>query len=342
MKTAAHLVFFSILASSACFAQADRAWVRVKMENDMGSKIDTITFVISDGYISQTKYTVADKDGIFLAGFDISNSIDILWGFGKNATLPLIISPNDTIHVTIVSEKNGILFGKRARTCDNLMGMYEAKKRPQVQAYESEYTADAGDFITFMNERLNAHLRFANNFCKSNKCTKTFVTWYIKSAYVSFYRNLSDYGHYLRRNASDVTQRNNFIRSRDVIMKAIDLNDPTLEMSSGYYDLLKSVLGLYVTPQELRSMYYTKASAILLQKNLSEGDDRAVRRIQSGSIGQSDVDTFTRLAHRYRKDVNSEMRNVLDPAIRQKFDEIKDQDLKKVIIAYYKGLWDWI
>jgi hypothetical protein len=36
------------------------------------------------------------------------------------------------------------------------------------------------------------------------------------------------------------------------------------------------------------------------------------------------------------------MRNVLDPSIQQKFDEIKDRDVRNVIIGYYKGLWDWI
>jgi hypothetical protein len=309
----------------------------------MRSKIDTMTFVISDGYISQTKHVVADQDGVFLVGFDISNSIDILWGFGKNATLPLIITPNDTIAVTILSEKNGILFGKRARTCANLMEMYEAENRPRVQAFESEYTSDPRDFVDFMNERLNAHLRFANNYCKTTKCTKTFVTWYLKSAYVSYYRNLADYCHSLQRTANiDLVHRNSFIRARDVVMTAIDLNDPTLEMSSGYYDLLKSIFSLYVTPQELRSMYYTKASTILLQKNLAEGDSRAIKRMQSGNYTESDLNVFSRLSHRYKKEVNNAMRNMIDPTIQQKFAEIKDQDIREVIIGYYKGIWDWI
>ena len=336
-------IFFAVLVSSSVFSQADHAWVRVKTEYEMRRKLDTITFVISDGYASQTKTSVADEYGVFLVDFDVSNSIDILWGFGKKATLPLIITPNDTIQITIVSEKDGILFGKRARTCANLMEMYEAENRPRVQAYESEYTPDPRDFVDFMNDRLNAHLKFANNFCKSTQCTKTFVTWYLKSAYVSYYRNLADYCHALQRNASmDLAQRNSFLRARDVILNHIDLNDPTLEMSSGYYDLLKSIFSLYVTPQELRNIYYEKASTILLQKNLNEGDSRALRRIQAGTVTETDLSTLTRLSNKYKKDITGAMRNVLDPSIQQKFAEIKDQDTRNVIISYYKGIWDWI
>lgn len=342
MKTVIHSIFL-ILVSLECFAQADRAWVSVKAENGMASKIDTITFVISDGYTPQTKYAVADQDGVFLIGFDVSNSIDILWGFGKKTSLPMIITPNDTMQVTVLSEKDGILFGKRARTCANLIEMYEAENRPRVQAYESEYTEDPGDFVDLMDDRLNAHLRFANNFCKSNKCTKTFVTWYLKSAYVSYYRNLADYCHYKQRTATvDLVQRNSFLRARDVILSKIDLNDPTLEMSSGYYDLLKSIFSLYVTPQELRSMYYVKASSILLQKNVSDSDRRALRRLQSGNFAPDDIAVVTRLSGKYKKEVNGAMRNVLDPAIQEKFSEIKDQEIRNVIIAYYKGIWDWI
>ncbi len=341
MKNIATIVFLAL--TTAGFAQPEHAWVRVKTEYEMRSKLDTITFVISDGYTSQTKTSVADEYGVFLMDFNVSNSIDILWGFGKKATLPLIITPNDTIQITIVSEKDGILFGKRARTCANLMEMYEAENRPRVQAYESEYTPDPHDFVDFMNDRLNAHLKFANNFCKSTKCTKTFVTWYLKSAYVSYYRNLADYCHALQRNASmDITQRNSFLRARDVILNHIDLNDPTLEMSSGYYDLLKSIFSLYVTPQELRNIYYEKASTILLQKNLNEGDSRALKRIQAGTMTDTDLNILTRLSNKYKKDITGAMRNVLDPAIQQKFAEIKDQDTRNVIISYYKGIWDWI
>ncbi|HZY82492.1 MAG TPA: hypothetical protein VFE50_23360 [Cyclobacteriaceae bacterium] len=343
MKKVALVVIFAILISTSGFSQADYAWVSVKTENGMGEKIDTITFVISDGYISQTKYVVADQDGQYLVGFEVSNSIDILWGFGKKATLPLIITPNDTIQVTIISAKNGILFGKRARTCANLMQMYEAENRPRVQAYETDYTTDPRDFVAFMDERLNDHLRFANNYCKSTKCTKTFVTWYLKSAYVSYYRNLADYCQSFQRKASqDPLLRNRFLRARNVIMTHIDLNDPTLEMSSGYYDLLRSIFSLYVTPDELRSMYYVKASGIILKKNVTEADSRVLRRIQAGTFDPDDIAVLTRLSQKYRKDVNNGMRDVLDPAIREKFAEINDADIRKVIIDYYKGIWSVI
>lgn len=343
MKNAVSILVFGVLLTGLCHGQDNRAWVRVKTENKMRSKLDTITFVISDGYTSQTKTSLADENGVFLASFNVSNSIDILWGFGRKATLPLIITPDDTIHITILSEKDGILFGKRARTCANLMEMYEAGNRPRVQAYESEYTPDPTDFVDFMNERLNAHLKFANKFCKSTECTKTFVTWYIKSAYVSYYRNLADYCHSLQRTASiDAVQRNNFLRARDVILNHIDLNDPTLEMSSGYYDLLKSIFSLYVTPQELRSIYYSKATDILLQKKLTEADARALRRIQSGTRAESDLAVLTRLSNKYKEDVTGALRNAVDPSIQLKFAEIKDPDVRDVIIAYYKGIWDWI
>lgn len=284
MRKVAQALFLTVVACAACFGQTDYAWVSVKTENGMGEKIDTITFVISDDYKTKTRYVLPDADGKYVVGFKVSNSIDILWGFGKRATLPLIITPNDTIQVTVLSEKNGILFGKRARTCANLMEMYEAENIPRVQVYESEYTEDPRDFVDFMDGRLNSHLRFVNNYCKSTHCTKTFVTWYIKSAYVSYYRNLVDYCHSLQRQASqDPILQNRFYRARKVIEKHIDLTDPTLEMSSGYYDLLKGIFTLYVTPDELRNMYYSKSNRTVLDaavgEKLSKIEDPDIRNV---------------------------------------------------------------
>lgn len=279
------IVFLFLLSTSACLGQdAARAWVKVVTDYGMGRKIDTITFVISDGYTPRTVHSVADENGVFLAGFDIRNSTDILWSFRKGKTLPLIITPDDTIRITINSETDGYLFGKRARTCSNLMEMYDFPNRPRVQAYESEYTPDPHEFVDFMNDRLNAHLKFVNKFCKSNKCTKTFVTWYLKSAYVSHYRNLADYCHSFQRKAFDPVTTNEFLRARDVIVKAIDLNDPTLEMSSGYYDLLKSIFSLYVTPDELRILYRSNRGAWKsidpsVQQKLGEIRDPDIRKV---------------------------------------------------------------
>jgi len=293
MKTVVLAVFLSVM--TACVHGQDHSWVKIKTDYGMGRKIDTIHFYISDGYNSKTIHSTADENGVYLVEFDIANPIDILWGFSKKDALPLIISPNDTIHITILSEKDGILFGKRARTCANLMEMYEFPNRPPAQVYESEYKNDPGEFVGYMNDRLNSHLKFVNNFCKSTKCTKTFVTWYLKSAYVSYYRNLADYCHSLQRRAmQDHSAYNDFLRGREVILKNIDLNDPTLEMSSGYYDLLKSVFSLYVTPQELRSIY--------------------------------------------RKDMSKAMRNSVDSFVFDRLNEISDDETRKVIIAYYKGL----
>lgn len=89
-------------------------------------------------------------------------------------------------------------------------------------------------------------------------------------------------------------------------------------------------------------MYYVKASSILLQKNVSDSDRRALRRLQSGNFAPDDIAVVTRLSGKYKKEVNGAMRNVLDPAIQEKFSEIKDQEIRNVIIAYYKGIWDWI
>lgn len=130
MKNCLFVVFLASLAIPSFGQESDLAWVRVKAENLMASKIDTLHFVLNDGYVEKTVHSVPDENGVFLASFDVSNSIDILWGYRKNISLPLIITPNDTIHVTILSEKDGVLFGKRARTCANLMEMYEAKNRP--------------------------------------------------------------------------------------------------------------------------------------------------------------------------------------------------------------------
>jgi hypothetical protein len=317
MKTIIRAVFLATCTFSSCFAQdADRAWVKVKTDFGMGQVVDTIRFVISDGYTSHTVYSAGDENGVFLASFDISNSIDILWGFKNDKLLPLIITPNDTLHITILSEKDGILFGKRARTCSNLMDMYTAENKPRVQVYPSEYKNDPREFVDFMNDRLNANLRFVNNFCKSTKCTKTFVTWYLKSAYVSYYRNLADYCHSFQRKAmQDVTEYNNFVRARDVILTHIDLNDQTLEMSSGYYELLKSIFTLYVTPEDLRSSYYMKASAVMLQKQagVSGADSKSLTRIQSGSFTETDVVTLMRLSKKYKRDIDNAMGNPIDP-----------------------------
>jgi hypothetical protein len=343
MKNTLRSVFLVTLTVSTCLAQnATLAWVKVKTDYGMGRKIDTIHFVISDGYTSQTVHSVADDNGVFLASFDISNSIDILWGFKKDKLLPLIITPNDTLHITILSEKDGILFGKRARTCSNLMDMYTAENKPRVQVYSSEYKSDPGEFVDLMNEKLNANLKFVNNFCKTTKCTKTFVTWYLKSSYVSYYRNLADYCHsFQRKGFQDVAEHNSFLRARDIIVKHIDLNDPTLQMSSGYYDLLKSIFTLYVTPEDLRSSYYMKASAIMLQKQagVAEFDGRALRRIQSGNFTDNDLATLMRLSRKYKTDINNAMGNPIEPSIRQKLYEIKDEDIRNVIITYYKGIW---
>jgi hypothetical protein len=342
VKKTLHAAFLAALTVSTCLAQSDRAWVKVKTDYGMGRKVDTIRFVISDGYTTQTVYSQADSNGVFLANFEVSNSIDILWGFKKEKLLPLIITPNDTLHITILSEKDGVLFGKRARTCSNLMDMYTADNKPRLQVYTSEYTSDPRKFVDLMNEKLNINLRFVNNFCKTTKCTKTFVTWYIKSAYVNYYKNLADYCHSFQRKAmKDVSEHNSFVRARDVILAHIDLNDPTLEMSSGYYDLLKSIFTLYVTPQDLRSSYYMKASAVMLQKQrgVSENDLRSLRRVQSGNFGDNDLATLVRLSKRYKSEIDNAMGNPIEPSIRQKLDEIKDRDIRNVIIAYYKGIW---
>lgn len=278
-------VFLALVSFSTCLGQADgRAWVKVVTDYGMGAKIDTISFIISDGYTPRTVRSVADENGVFLASFDISNSIDILWSFRKGKTLPLIITPDDTLRITILSATDGYLFGKRARTCSNLMEIYGFPNRPRVQAYESEYTRDPREFVDMMNERLNDHLKFVNKFCKSNKCTKTFVTWYLKSAYVSHYRNLADYCRSFQLKANDQITTNEFLRARDIAVKAIDLNDPTLEMSSGYYDLLKTVFSLYVTPEELRSLYYTnrgvwKKIDPSVQERLGEIKDPDIRKV---------------------------------------------------------------
>lgn len=339
------IVFIALLSFSVCLAQdPGRAWVKVMTDYGMGAKIDTIRFVISDGYSPRTVNSVADENGIFLAGFDISNSMDILWSYRKGKMLPLIITPDDTIRITIVSGTDGYLFGKRARTCSNLMEMYEFPNRPRVQAYESEYTRDPRDFVDLMNDRLNSHLKFVNKFCASNKCTKTFVTWYLKSSYVSYYRNLADYGHSFQRKIRDVPQLNEFLRARDVIVKAIDLNDPTLEMSSGYYDLLKSIFSLYVTPEDLRSLYFTKASSVLLgqEKGIADTDRRALRRIESGAFARSDLAILSHLSQKYKRQINSAVWNSIDPSIQQKLGEIEDPDFRKVIFSYYKGIRNWI
>lgn len=293
MRNFAAAVF--LLLSTTSYGQS-RAWVRIQTDYGMGARIDTVRFIFSDGYTPQTINSTADENGVFLAGFEISNSTDILWSFRDGKALPLIITPSDTIHITINSETDGVLFGKRARTCANLMDMYEAPNRPRVQAFASEYKRDPDDFVAMMDARLADHLRFANRFCNSTKCTKTFVTWYLKSAYVSYYRNLADYVHHFQKSSyADVAEMNAFLRARDVIVKAIDLNDPTLEMSSGYYDLLKSIFTLYVTPQELRKLYYTKSNW-----------------------------------------------KSIDPEIQERLAEIKDQDVRKVIFGYYKGIRNWI
>ncbi len=336
-------VFLLTLVSQALFSQSsDKAWVRVKTDYGMGAKIDTIVFVLSDGYTSQTYYTTPDTAGVYLAGFSVSNSIDILWGFGRKASLPLIITPKDTLEITILSQHDGILFGKRARTCANLMEMYEARNRPRVQAYESEYSSDPREFVDFMNDRLNSHLRFANNFCKSTKCTKTFVTWYLKSAYVSYYRNLVDYCHSLQRKASmDPGQYNAFIRAREIVIRSIDLNDETLEMSSGYYDLLKNIFSLYVSPRQLTEVYYARTSAFLLQRQsgITQGERSVLRRIQSGTYSENDLSVLTSLNRKYKNEIVSALRNYQDPSIDEKLAQINDPDIQRVIRSYYKGLW---
>lgn len=287
MKNILLTAFLTTLTVSVLAQNLSRSWVKIKTDYGMGRHVDTVRFYISDGNRSKTVYATADENGEFLAEFDISNSIDILWGFSKKDALPLIISPNDTIHITILSQKDGILFGKRARTCSNLMEMYEFPNRPPVQVFESQYTSDPRDFVDFMKDRLNAHLRFANKFCGSTKCTKTFVTWYLKSAYVSYYRNLADYCASLQKKAMmDGSEYNNFVRGREVILNNIDLNDESLEMSSGYYDLLRSIFNLYVTPSELRGLYRkdmdksTKASVdSYIYSKLNEIKDENTRSV---------------------------------------------------------------
>jgi hypothetical protein len=338
-------VFIALFSLSVCLAQdPGPAWVKVVTDYGMGRKIDTIRFVISDGYIPRTVNSVADENGVFLASFDISNSIDILWSFRKGKMLPLIITPDDTIRITINSETDGVLFGKRARTCFNLMAMYEYPNRPHVQVYESEYKSDPREFVDFMSNRLNEHLKFVNRFCKSDKCTKTFVTWYLKSSYVSHYRNLADYCHSLQRKADGPIEFNQFLRARDIVVKAIDLNDPTLEMSSGYYDLLKSIFSLYVTPAELRNLYYMNASAVLLGKEtgINEAERRVLQRIQSGTFADTDVATLSRLSQKYKREINSAVWNSIDPSIQHKLGEIKDLDIRRVIFGYYRGMRNWI
>jgi hypothetical protein len=311
MKVPLLIVSLSMLISSSV-AQPDFAWVRIKTEHEMREKIDTIHFEISDGYKSRTVYSTADSTGVFLTGFDISNSIDILWGYRKDIALPLIISPNDTLQITIISEKDGVLFGKRARTCANLMDMCQAQDRPRAQVYESEYSSDPREFVEIMNEKLNSNLRFANSFCKSTKCTKTFVTWYIKSAYVSYYRNLADYCHAFQRRANeDAVQLNTFLRVRNIVLKRIDLNDETLEMSSGYYDLLKSIFSLYVSPRELRSLY-----------------QESLRKVKSGSVS--------------KREINTAVWKTIDLSVKEKLSAIEDDDIRKVIFTYYKGMRNWI
>jgi hypothetical protein len=339
------LSVFAIALLHAAFAQPERAWVRIKTDYGMGEKIDTIHFQIYDGYRPRTVYATADSNGIFLTGFDISNSIDILWGYRKDISLPLIISPNDTLQITILNEKDGVLFGKRARTCANLMDLYQVHDRPRAQAYESEYTKDPREFADFMTERLNSNLTFANNFCKSTKCTKTFVTWYIKSAFVSYYRNLTDYCHAFQRRANaDATQYNVFIRARNVVAKRIDLNDATLEMSSGYYDLLKSIFGLYVTPQDLRSLYYKETVAALLRKKsgVTENDKRTLSRLQLGKFSESDVAVLSRLSKKYKREIDTVVWKNIDPFVRERLADIEDEDMRKVIFVYYKGIRGWI
>jgi len=345
MKHFHFLAIGMLLACTGALAQTvDRSWVRIKVDGPMQSKIDTIHFVLSNGYVSRTVYATPYDSGVYLAEFRITNSTDILWGYRSGLSLPLIISPNDTLQVTILSEKDGIVFGKRARTCSNLVDMYSTDNRPRVQAYAHEYKTDPHEFVDFMNERLNAHLGFANRFCESVKCTKTFVTWYIKSAYVSYYRNLADYGARLQANAlNSEAQRNQFLRARDVIMKNIDLNDPTLDMSSGYYELLKSIFYLYVAPEDFQRMYYTTACSVLLQqKGLTEAERRALNRIQSGLLGSNDTDLLMRLAQRHRRAIHQAVWTKVDPSVHLKLNDIKDPDIKRVMMGYYRGIKDWI
>ncbi|MFZ6002051.1 MAG: hypothetical protein ACOYW3_16180 [Bacteroidota bacterium] len=331
------------LLSQVVAAQPEHAWVRVKAENGMESKIDTIHFHISDGYVSRTVYSTPNQDGVFLANFDVSNSLDILWGYRRNQALPLIISPNDTLQITIISEKDGVLFGKRARTCANLVEMYAADNRPRVQVYEKEYKSNPNEFVDFMNERLNAHLSFANNFCSSQKCTKTFVTWYIKSVYVSYYRNLADYCNALQAKASDGTVPvTKFLKARDIILKNIDLNDPTLEMSSGYYDLLKSIFNLYVSADEFREAYYVAASSWLLQRNVSSTDKRILERVASGAFADTDLQVVRRLSEKHKREIHSKVWKSMDPFVQRRLDEIKDEDLRRVMTTYYKGIQNFI
>lgn len=343
MKKCVPHILLGVLISTLCVGQsADWAWVKVKTDYGMGRKIDTIRFFISDGYTARTVNATGDENGTFLAGFDISNSIDITWSFRKNKVLPLIISPNDTLQITILSESDGVLFGKRARTCSNLVDMFASPTRPPVYVNESEYATGPREFVEFMNDRLNDHLKFANSFCKSRKCTKTFVTWYIKSAYVSYYKGLAEYCQVLQRKASlSATNYNHFVRSRNSIMTHIDLNDPTLEMSSGYYDMLRSIFTLFVTPDELKIHYYVKASEILLGKprGLSASDQQALQRIQTGSFSNADVSVLTKLSQRFKREVSSAMKNPIDPVILARLSEIQDPDIRQVIIAYYKGIW---
>lgn len=338
-------LFIALLVVSVCQAQdPGTAWVKIVTDYGMGKKIDTIRFVISDGYTPRTVSAVADENGVFLASFDISSSIDILWSFRKSKMLPLIITPDDTIRITINSNTDGYLFGKRARTCFNLMAMYEFPNRPAMQVLEAEYRDDPHEFVDVMNDKLNEHLKFVNKFCKSEKCTKTFVTWYLKSAYVRYYRNLADYAHSMQKATSDPIEVNRFLRGREVIVKAIDLNDPELEMSSGYFDLLKSIFSLYVTPGELRELYYSHATTILLEKKggVTDEERRSLQRIKSGTFVDSDVTVLSRLSRKYKGQINGAIWNSIDPSVQERLGAIKDVDIRRVILGYYRGMRNWI
>jgi hypothetical protein len=341
MKHTVHLISIILVTGMAAAAQpTSPSWVRVKVMEPMQQKVASIHFVLRNGHTASKIYAVRGDSGIFLAQLNVTHATDILWGYREGLALPLIVSPYDTLQITIVSEKDGILFGKRARTCANLVDMYASSNRPRVQVYRHEYKESPSEFVDFMNERLNNHLRFANTFCEGTKCTKTFVTWYIKSAYVSYYRNLADYvAHWEAQSQAGKTTSHQFERVREMVLRNVDLTDASLEMSSGYYDLLKTLFFLYIPARELERLYQQTFSGALLQRgNLTASQQAALTRITEGTFNERDLNTFSQLTNKHRQTARQEVWPLIDQPVQEMLASVKDPVMREVLFNYYKGI----
>ena len=339
-------VFISVFSQTI---PAGKAFVKGQISDYNPKTTAGVKFYVNDYVfgVQNTHFASIDSIGKFRVEFPLYNSQDIYWTYQADSLHRLIVSPNDTLSITIDKQGKVDFAGNNATACYNISDLEHSKETMSVQQMTSALNLEPEEYVKFRKEVKQKETDSFDNLCAQNRCSELFKVWFLRDSEVRYFRDLTDFSwkslkYGMAGDSKLSTERRAAFNNS--FLNAINLNDTLYNRSSSYFMLVNNMSIRQIKfndPEAMRKFFKAKVRFLLDNKSeLSDEEFHLLQGIYSDfnferEIDSSKADSYWKIVDRFDPQLKIKLSQYSFELLVEKIMETENSNLRDLFLCKY-------